>query len=79
MTKSESCPDCHGKGWIELGGSKSEEEARTCGLCQGKGSTPTGKECSGCRGTGRIEVRTVEQQRCLKCNGTGRFPVPEEL
>jgi hypothetical protein len=40
---------------------------------------PGGRECSGCRGTGRIEVRTVEQQKCLACLGTGLFPVPESM
>ena len=78
MTKPESCPECHGKGWIELRCTKLDQE-HTCGLCRGSGTTPTGKECTGCQGTGRIEVRTVEQQKCMKCQGTGRFPVPEAL
>jgi DnaJ-class molecular chaperone len=78
MNKQESCPECHGKGWIELHCS-SPEVARTCGLCNGAGMTPSGKECKGCRGTGRIEVRTVEQQKCLHCAGTGKYPVPEAL
>jgi DnaJ-class molecular chaperone len=78
MPKPEPCPECHGKGWIERGCSK-EDEARICALCHGSGMTPAGKEGGGCQGTGRIEVRTVEQQKCLKCHGTGRFPVPEAL
>jgi DnaJ-class molecular chaperone len=77
MTKSGVCPECQGKGWIEL--SSRPDEARVCGLCRGTGVTSLDTQCHGCRGTGRIEVRTVEQQKCLKCEGTGRFPVPEEL
>jgi DnaJ-class molecular chaperone len=78
MKKPEPCPECHGKGWIDLAGHKSDE-GRTCGLCNGSGSTPAGRTCGGCGGTGRIEVRTVEQQKCLKCMGTGRFPLAEDL
>ena len=76
--KPESCPECHGKGWVEFGCTKPDEE-RMCSLCNGTGSTPTGKECPGCQGTARIEVRTVEQQKCLKCNGMGRYPIPEAM
>jgi DnaJ-class molecular chaperone len=75
---TELCPDCHGKGWLELRCTKADE-ARTCGLCNGTGATPLGKECQGCKGTGQIEIRTMEQQKCLRCNGTGRYPVPESL
>lgn len=75
---SEFCPDCHGKGWLDLRCIHADE-ARACGLCHGAGATPLGKPCAGCKGTGLIEVRTVEQQKCLKCNGTGRYPVPESL
>lgn len=78
MKKPEPCPECHGKGWIDLAGHKSDE-GRMCGLCNGSGSTPAGRMCGGCGGTGRIEVRTVEQQKCLKCMGTGRFPLAEDL
>ena len=78
MKKSESCPECHGKGWVDLC-LRSVEEARACGLCHGTGSTPTGRDCHGCHGTGRIEVRTMEQQRCMKCNGTGLLYLPEDL
>lgn len=78
MNKSGTCPDCQGKGWTDLGFPKSDE-ARICGLCNGTGSTSLNTQCKGCKGTGRIEVRTVEQQKCLKCNGTGRYPVPEDL
>jgi DnaJ-class molecular chaperone len=78
MRKPEPCPDCHGKGWIELG-CATPDTARTCGLCNGSGVTPSGADCSGCRGTGRIEIRTVEQQKCWKCEGTGMYPVPERM
>ena len=78
MKKPEPCPECHGKGWIDLAGHKSDE-GRMCGLCNGSGSTPTGRTCGGCGGTGRIEVRTVERQKCLKCMGTGRYPLAEDL
>jgi len=27
----------------------------------------------------RIELRTVEQQKCAKCDGTGRYLPPEDL
>ena len=30
-------------------------------------------------GSGRIEIRTVEQQKSVKCYGTGRYPPPENL
>lgn len=72
------CPDCGGKGWLDLGCAK-EDEARVCSLCNGAGATPTGAPCSGCKGSGRIEIRTVQQQKCLRCAGTGRLPVPESL
>ena len=62
----------------EMGCTK-PDEARVCGLCRGSGMTSLNAECRGCKGTGRIEVRTVEQQKCLKCNATGRFPIPEEI
>jgi DnaJ-class molecular chaperone len=78
MIEQESCPECHGKGWIELRCTK-PDEARTCGLCHGTGTSPIGKPCTGCLGTGRIEVRTIEQQKCLRCLGTGKLPVPEDL
>jgi DnaJ-class molecular chaperone len=78
MPVNDVCPDCHGKGWIELGCAK-EDEARTCGICRGTGATPTGNPCRSCLGTGRIEIRTVEQQKCVRCQGTGRYPVPESL
>ena len=78
MMNRDSCPDCNGKGWIELR-CMAADEARVCGLCNGTGVTSTEKICRGCRGTGRIEVRTVEQQKCLRCNGTGRYPPPESL
>jgi DnaJ-class molecular chaperone len=75
---SETCPDCMGKGWIEMKCLK-ESEARVCPACNGSGVTPLERECPGCHGSGRIEVRTVEQQKCVRCNGTGRYPPPEDL
>ncbi|HUK13104.1 MAG TPA: hypothetical protein VLW17_07350 [Thermoanaerobaculaceae bacterium] len=78
MSKPGSCPDCHGKGWIELA-CGSDEASQVCGLCHGSGATSTGRTCNGCAGTGRIEVRTGERQSCLKCLGTGHFPLAEEL
>lgn len=75
--KPDICPECHGKGWVDRRCTKADED-QTCGLCRGTGVTTLGRDCPGCRGTGHIEVRTVEQQKCMKCNGTGRFPVPEE-
>ena len=77
MTK-DACPDCGGKGWIELRCTREGEET-VCSLCRGSGSTHGGVDCPGCHGTGLIEVRTVEQQKCLHCRGTGRFPVLEAL
>lgn len=78
MTNRDACPDCRGKGWIELR-CMIADEARVCGLCKGTGVTATERTCGGCKGTGQIEVRTVEQQKCLRCNGTGRYPPPESL
>ena len=72
------CPDCHGKGWLELRCAKADEP-EICTLCNGAGASPTGKPCSGCAGTGRIKVRTVEREKCLPCRGTGRFPLQDEL
>ncbi len=78
MKKPEPCPECLGKGWLEPARGKTDE-AQLCGLCNGSGSTPTGRTCGGCGGTGRIEVRTGERQKCLKCMGSGRFPISEDL
>jgi DnaJ-class molecular chaperone len=78
MKNPGPCPECHGKGWLELACGK-PDTAQLCGLCNGSGSTPTFRPCSGCGGTGRIEVRTAERQKCLHCLGTGRYPVPEDL
>ena len=78
MTRPGVCAECQGKGWVELSFPRMDE-ARICGLCHGTGTTSLNTPCRGCRGTGRIEVRTVEQQKCLKCNGTGAYPVPEAL
>jgi DnaJ-class molecular chaperone len=77
---SGTCPDCMGKGWIEMKCLK-EGEARVCPACHGSGLAPSGltpleKECPSCHGTGQIDIRTVEQQKCVKCNGTGRYPPP---
>lgn len=78
MLTASGCPECFGKGWIELGCAK-EDEARVCGLCHGRGTLPGDTRCGSCQGTGRIEVRTVERQKCIKCEGSGRYPVPEML
>ena len=78
MSAHDRCPDCMGKGWIETR-CMIPDAARVCSLCNGTGVTSTEKRCGGCNGTGLIEVRTVEQQKCLKCNGTGRYPPPESL
>jgi len=80
---SQTCPDCKGRGWIEMKCLK-EGEARVCPHCNGSGLTPSGltpleKECPSCHGSGQIDVRTVEQQKCAKCSGTGRYPPPETL
>jgi DnaJ-class molecular chaperone len=78
MNEPGSCPECGGKGWRELRCIDSEGE-RMCSLCNGRGLSADGAPCTGCRGTGRAEVRTVEQAKCWNCNGTGRYPVPESL
>ena len=78
MIAKEACPDCYGKGWIELGCAK-EDEAQTCGHCRGTGTAPNGGVCRACQGTGRIELRMVNKQKCVRCEGTGRFPIPESL
>jgi DnaJ-class molecular chaperone len=75
---SGTCPDCKGKGWIEMACLKADE-ARVCPHCSGTGLTPLERECPGCHGSGRIEIRTVEQQKCAKCNGTGRYPPAEDM
>jgi DnaJ-class molecular chaperone len=74
----KACPECKGKGWIEMKCLK-EGEARVCPHCNGSGLTPLEKECPSCHGSGQIDVRTVEQQKCAKCYGTGRYPPPESL
>ena len=74
----ESCSDCKGTGWIEVGCAK-PDEARICSLCNGRAMDTAGRECRGCKGTGRIEIRTVEKRKCFKCEGTGRYPPPEGL
>jgi DnaJ-class molecular chaperone len=43
------------------------------------GLTPLEKDCPSCHGSGQIDTRTVEQQKCVKCNGTGRYPPPEDM
>ena len=78
MKKPGSCPECHGKGWIEIACGK-PDESQLCGLCNGSGVTSTGRDCTGCAGTGRIEVRTGEKQKCFRCMGTGRYPLTEDL
>jgi len=78
MKNPGPCPECHGKGWIELA-SPNPDGAQVCSLCNGSGTLPAGRTCGGCGGTGRIEVRTGERQKCLKCMGTGRFPLTEDL
>jgi len=75
---SQTCPDCNGKGWIEMKCLK-EGEARICPHCNGSGLTPLERECPGCHGRGQIDTRTVEQQKCPKCYGTGRYPPPEDM
>jgi DnaJ-class molecular chaperone len=78
MTLRGNCPECNGKGWIEMKCIKADE-ARVCPHCNGSGLTPLEKDCSACHGTGVIETRIVEQQKCAKCEGSGRFPPPEKL
>jgi DnaJ-class molecular chaperone len=72
------CTECKGRGWLDVACSRAEE-ARICGLCHGTGATTTGKECSGCRGSGQIDVRLMEQRKCWRCSGTGKYPPPEDL
>ncbi|MBD3162490.1 MAG: hypothetical protein GF346_09005 [Candidatus Eisenbacteria bacterium] len=76
MEESARCPECNGKGWVDLRCTK-PESADVCQLCNGTGVLGE-KTCTGCHGTGRIEVRTVDQMKCWKCEGTGLYPVPEE-
>jgi DnaJ-class molecular chaperone len=78
MAQRTACPECNGKGWKEISCTK-PDTAQVCGLCNGSGMTTVDTQCPGCRGTGRIEVRTVEQQKCWHCRGTGLYPVPESL
>jgi DnaJ-class molecular chaperone len=75
---SGTCPDCRGKGWIEMKCLK-EDEARVCPHCNGSRLTPLEKDCPSCHGSGQIDIRTVEQQKCAKCYGTGRYPPAESL
>jgi DnaJ-class molecular chaperone len=72
------CPDCHGKGWIELRCAK-EDETEVCGMCHGTGETTTGSPCQSCKGTGRLDASSDKGLRCVKCGGTGMFPIPEAL
>ena len=78
MTHQTSCPDCGGKGWIEMKCLR-PEEARICAACNGSGLTPLEKQCPACHGKGLIETRTMEQQKCPKCLGGGLYPPPESL
>ncbi len=75
---AQACPDCSGKGWIELKCFKADE-AHVCPHCNGSGLTPLERECPACHGRGQIETRTVEQPKCVKCYGTGRYPPPEGM
>ena len=75
---SETCPDCKGKGWIEMKCLK-DGEARVCPHCNGSGLTPLERECPGCHGRGQIDIRTVEQQKCAKCYGPGHYPPAESM
>jgi DnaJ-class molecular chaperone len=75
---SGTCPDCRGKGWIEMKCLK-EDEARVCPHCNGSRLTPLEKDCPSYHGSGQIDIRTVEQQKCAKCYGTGRYPPAESL
>lgn len=72
------CGECKGRGWLDIACFRADE-ARICGLCHGTGTTTVDRECAGCRGTGRIEVRVLEQQKCWRCSGSGVYPPPEDL
>ena len=72
------CPECQGRGWRDNLCAKSDE-ATTCNLCRGKGYDSIGNICTGCGGTGRIEVRTTDKTACTLCGGAGVHPVPESM
>ena len=72
------CPDCQGRGWRDNLCPKSDE-AMTCSLCSGKGRDSVGRTCTGCGGTGRIEVRLADKSACTLCRGAGVYPVPESM
>ena len=78
---SQACPDCKGKGWIEMKCLK-EGEARVCPHCNGSGLTPSGltpleKECPSCHGSGQIDVcsRAAEVHEVLRHRP---LPAPRE-
>lgn len=76
--RSPICPECQGRGWRDNLCAKSDE-ATTCNLCKGKGFDGIGHVCSGCGGTGRIEVRIADKSACTLCRGAGVYPVPESM
>ncbi len=72
------CPECQGRGWTD-NFCVNVERSHVCAHCNGRGMSPSGKECEACHGTGRIEVRKVDKTPCSLCNGAGVYPVPESM
>lgn len=71
-TKTSTCPQCVGRGWIELGDSKE----KLCPQCNGDGRIEIRAQdsCLECGGKG-YEVRIMEvstrRRKCGDCKGTG--------
>ncbi len=55
-----------------------EGEARVFPHCNGAGLTPLEKECPSWHGSGQIDIRTVEQQKCARRYGARPLPASRE-
>lgn len=73
-----TCPECQGRGWKD-NLCVSEDRARCCSFCDGKGTDAAGKPCYACHGTGLIEIRIEDKLACPLCHGAGVYPIPEYL
>ena len=64
------CPNCHGRGWHNVGLLNKQE----CRVCEGTGQADITEEeiCPNCYGRGWHNVGLLDKQKCRVCNGTGR-------
>ena len=72
------CPECRGRGWKDNLCAKPNNDV-ACMQCNGKGSDFNGHVCSGCKGTGRIDIRSTDKLHCALCSGAGVYPVPDSM